>query len=573
MCTETAVATCVAFPAAGSALCEQTFCGGRLWRDGARSVSAYIPYRIHDPYAKFSPAYRDAIRASAEAWKRATNDLLTFEPCSPCFGRFVSIIPGDGDGIVEPTALEQVVPMPVSSDPQAPLPLHRIAHQWGHVIGLDDMYQRPDRDSFVRFDPAVWCGTGRPGIPARCAVDQTKGSVTPPLPSATFGVFDEFAKMNGLPEEGVCGAKTPDPRWAEPTVADASAALELYYGYLLGWSPLTPVGEPKWRDGRRDYQLAPGVDPVGVPAVASWTTPSFEIFVRGSDNKLYTIRNEVVGSGFTSWSDWTPVGDGFDSDPAVVFVAADILYLAARSSADGTIRLRAREAGAWGDWTAIPNPMGGTASAPALAGPDNYLNIFVFGNGGQLFAAFGSLPLPGTGGAVTFGEWQAIPYGFGLGRPNAWGRDGWMFYTVVGTDYTPWVNGWSAETSWGRWVSLHPGIEISRTDPEPSVGIAGPDARYFAPDRRGLIRSASRWEPSYVIGGLVSSSVGASLSRDYSRYDIAALVDDHGRPGVWWKYNSGVATGSKFVPPCNYNAPGACAVCGCGTPGAPSCDY
>ena len=78
-----------------------------------------------------------------------------FEPCGPCLGRFVTIVPGDGDGIVDPVALEQVVPMPVPAGPQASLPLHRIAHQWGHVVGLDDAYKRADRDPYVSFDPAV----------------------------------------------------------------------------------------------------------------------------------------------------------------------------------------------------------------------------------------------------------------------------------------------------------------------------------------------------------------------------------------------------------------------------------
>jgi hypothetical protein len=51
---------------------------------------------------------------------------------------------------------------------------------------------------------------------------------------------------------------------------------------------------------------------------------------------------------------------------------------------------------------------------------------------------------------------------------------------------------------------------------------------------------------------------------------IAALIDDHGHPGVWLKYY-GVSGG--FQPGCNYNAPGTCAQCGCNIRNAPACTY
>jgi hypothetical protein len=574
MCTEAAVTMCGGV--GGAAACEQTFCGGRLWRDGARSTTTYIPYRIDDPQGKFSAAYRDAIRLGAEAWASATGNLLTFTPCATCLGRFVSIVPGDGDGIVDPTALEQVVPMPVPAAGQASLPLHRIAHQWGHVIGLDDVYQRADRDPYVRFDPAVWCGAERPGLPVRCAVDPIHERGAPALPSGTFGVFDERSKMNGLPGEGVCSNRPPDADVGVPTAADASAALELYAGHLLGWSPLTPVGKPAWRDGRRDYQLAPGVDPVGTPAVAAWNPPVVEIFVRGSDDKLYTIHNEVNGTQLTGWSDWTPLGGDldFDSDPSAVFVASDILYLVARSPVDGTIKLRAREAGMWGDWISLVGPLVGIASSPAIASAtDDSLNVFVRGNDANVYSLPCTLPLPGLTGAVAPGEWQQLPPVNVIGKPAVSGRDGWLYVTAVGSDRSSWViGGTSGDHRWGGWVPL-PIDHISPLDPEPSVGLGGPDIRYFAPDVRGVLVSMSRWEATYLIGGLLASSAAAVQSRDTSRYDVVAEVDDHGRRGVWWKFNGGVAVDRVFVPPCNYNEPDTCAACGCNQPGTPRCDY
>jgi len=49
---------------------------------------------------------------------------------------------------------------------------------------------------------------------------------------------------------------------------------------------------------------------------------------------------------------------------------------------------------------------------------------------------------------------------------------------------------------------------------------------------------------------------------------VAALIYDHGRPGIWWKFRTNVAT---YRPPCNYNMPGTCAQCGCNVPNTPPC--
>jgi hypothetical protein len=54
----------------------------------------------------------------------------------------------------------------------------------------------------------------------------------------------------------------------------------------------------------------------------------------------------------------------------------------------------------------------------------------------------------------------------------------------------------------------------------------------------------------------------------YARIDVAALIEDHGRPGVWWRFFD-----PGYAAPCNYNLPGACAVCGCNLPGEPACDF
>jgi hypothetical protein len=60
------------------------------------------------------------------------------------------------------------------------------------------------------------------------------------------------------------------------------------------------------------------------------------------------------------------------------------------------------------------------------------------------------------------------------------------------------------------------------------------------------------------IGGvLVSPPAVAAIYQASIRTDVAAIIDDHGHPGVWWRYNDG-----QYKVPCYYNQPGACLACG-----------
>ena len=164
MCPTTPVNACPAEDAGGR--CEQTYCGGRLWQNSL-TKSVLVSYRILDPANEFSAGYRAAIRASANAWFRASGKFVTFKECAVCSGKFISVVPGDGDGIINPDDPEQRLPMPV--DGSGRVSPHRIAHQWGHVLGLSHTYERADRDRYMGFDPEIWCAAGRPGLPPRCA--------------------------------------------------------------------------------------------------------------------------------------------------------------------------------------------------------------------------------------------------------------------------------------------------------------------------------------------------------------------------------------------------------------------
>lgn len=81
---------------------------------------------------------------------------------------------------------------------------------------------------------------------------------------------------------------------------------------------------------------------------------------------------------------------------------------------------------------------------------------------------------------------------------------------------------------------------------------------FFARNHQGLLGSDTRLLKFFAIGRLLASPPGVvSIYKTFVRADVAAIIDDHGRPGVWWRYNDG-----DYVPPCHYNLPGTCAECG-----------
>jgi hypothetical protein len=578
-CPASAVSSCP--PLDSGSLCEETFCGGRLWTTTAvgSPPAQTIPYRILDPEGKLSASDRAAIRASAAAWSNATSGLLTFQDCdASCAGRFISVVPGDGDGVTNPGDPEELLPMPADAGGGRVSP-HRIAHQWGHVVGLAHTYQRADRDRHVRFDPALWCGPGGPGLPLRCAASPSGPVGAPSIASDTFGPFDGRSKMNGLNgprADGVCGPEEPDQGSGEPTLGDASAAEELFQSQTGGWSPFLPIARSPSPTEPLDYQLAPGVDPVGSPAIAEQTVALPEIFVRGTDDRVYATRRDPTAPAPTGWTDWTPVASDVDSDPAAGFGDADTLYLTVRSRVDGTIQLRARSSGAWGAPASLGMPAAGAASAPGLAVLNaGSLNVFVRGGDGLIYG----LDCPDAaalcaGSAAQAGAWSALAPppsgGVFVGKPSA----AWLFggnrleLAAVSDGRVPLVN-FRIPSGWGPWLPID-GLDPGPDDPRPGVTVATlgllSNTTFFARNRQGILFN-SIFGASHILGGVLASPPAVvGVIRTY-RTDVAALIDDHGHPGVWWKFSD-----ASYTPPCNYNMTGTCAQCGCDQPGQPSCD-
>jgi hypothetical protein len=558
----------VACPAVAPGVCEEIFCGGRLWQNGTDNATALITYRILDPQGQFPDSYKTAIRDAATAWANATSNVVRFRECAGCFGRFVSVVPGDGDGIVDPTAFEQILPMPADQASLANVPLHRIAHQWGHLIGLGHTYERADRDRYVRFDPNVWCAASRPGLPPRCAFGPAELG-GPRVSSDTFGAYDEMSKMNGFASDGICGAAEPDANSAQPTEGDAAAVQELYYSHTSAWAPFRPLGRSVDATQPLDYQLAQGIDPTGTPAIAEWRSAMVEIFVRGTDGKVYGTRNELNGTTFVRWSDWAVVATGVDADPSATFADADTLYLAVRSRADGAVRLLTRTRGVWGPPVSLGAPAAGAASAPAVAGRVGPLvGVLVLGGDGLVYARLCTDPQTTMCSGRGWTPLPASPPRF-ISKPMAvWSDTVWLMVTAVAEDNDGWVIGGNDGGFDGSYWQRLP-IDLMDADPNPGVAIqvyAGELGFHGRNARRAHAESTSSGSLP-PLGGVLTAAPGVVSPREGDlRIDVAAVIEDHGHPGVWWKFWGG------FTPPCNYNVPGTCAQCGCNLPDTPSCN-
>jgi hypothetical protein len=270
------------------------------------------------------------------------------------------------------------------------------------------------------------------------------------------------------------------------------------------------------------------------------------------------------------------VGDHVDADPALVFAGPDTLHLAVRSATDGKIRLRTRKMGTWGSWASLGAPAAGAASAPAVAAyNDQSLTVLVRGADDLIYQLECTDPatMCATSAAAT-DAWTALPApasgGF-RGKPSAfWLTDGTQLYvSAVGLDAVPMLIGGSPP-AWGGWTQGN-ALNLSPSDPDPSVAVTGYfgyGLTFYARDAHGLLEQATIGSGIYLLGGLLASGPAAVfVNRGHSRTDIVALVDDHGHPGVWLKFGS-----DQYTAPCNYNARGTCAVCGCGLPGTPFCE-
>jgi hypothetical protein len=163
---------------------------------------------------------------------------------------------------------------------------------------------------------------------------------------------------------------------------------------------------------------------------------------------------------------------------------------------------------------------------------------------------------------------QGIKVAFIISKPMAlWAEDSWLMVTTVAEDNDGWlIGGTGAGFDGSAWQRLP--IDLMDGDPNPGVAVqffAGELGFHGRNARRAHVQSSgtSALPP---FGGVLTATPGVVSPRQGEyRIDVAAVIEDHGHPGVWWRFWGG------YTPPCNYNVPGMCAQCGCNLPNTPSC--
>jgi len=525
--------------------CTEVPCGGRLWN------SRLVPYEIG---AGISPSMRALIARAAAAWSIQDAPTPSFIRCmdDDCGAagelEWLRIAP-QRDSILGSHVHQ--IELPPDASP------HRIGHELGHVLGLPDAWQRPDRDAHVTLDPSHFCDHDAHGF----GICRTWPGANPGLPPRTtgfFGPFESRSKML-LSSSFVCArGELPDESVSGPTEADRSALLELYR-MIDKWAPFSPVSNDY---GSSSRELREGVTPVGTPALVTSGSPALEIFARGADEHIYQRSREFNNGIYAGWSVWQDLGCCFDSDPGASSAGPGNTHLFARNQ-DGDIYWRAYQAGGtpeWAPWQSIGRPTAGASSAPATAawGVDS-LHVFVRGGDDGLYQKSYAGGWEADWTRITDLAFNGTPAVAALGP-------GSLDVVVVGKDNQlrrlSYGGAWSAD-----WFTLPGQIEPGSS---PALIPRGNDLdlimyiQHLGDRRLYEAHSFDGFNAWYDLGGILAGSPAAASSRSPRTREVAALIADasgkDGSAGLWSRYH-------EYTHPCLVAGPDACGECGCSLSG------
>lgn len=186
------------------------------------------------------------------------------------------------------------------------------------------------------------------------------------------------------------------------------------------WSVWTSLGKPG--------DVFSGVVVAAGPTIASKSLSNLEVFVRGTNGKLY--GRSMNGT----WGNWTLISDPpsgiiLSSDPAALATSPTQLEVHSMA-ANGSIYSRRWIHGAWDPTWYVLNGNTNQWSAPALAstGP-GVMHVFVRGADNRLWQA---TRLTQTG---AWSSWAKLGGEIGVGAPAAEGYAGHIDVAVVGKTY------------------------------------------------------------------------------------------------------------------------------------------
>ena len=528
--------------------CAERPCGGYLW-DGS------VPFELDD---QLSASVRNLVENAAAIWSVA--DTVEFSRCESddcaAEGRARWLRVEAGQHVLSPSSnsgpQSLALPPTVSNE--------RVVHELGHVLGLPDLWRRPDRDRYLTLSEQAFCGAGASWDPSTCTLGTPDGLAQPQRRSTgLLGAFDSNSAMN-LAGPEICETQEPEARRAVPTDRDRAALIELYRT-AAGWSPFAPLGREVAADLPLEHTLAPEVTMLGVPALASRHKPLLEVYLRGSDAQIYWKHQARTSGG--DWSDWQPLGCCFDSDPTAFSASVFQTDLFARS-VDGDIlwNTLSDPSGAvdpsWGAWQSIGAPEVGAASAPAVAGTygqfGKRLDVFLRGNDDALYRK--------TYAGSWEPSWAKVDASLFVGTPAAAARSDEKIDVVVAT-----ATGRLLQHTFDGAQSRSSQSLDAPIAPDTSPALAASAGGLYLYVRTPLqhlaerVLSAETWGAWRNLGGMLESSPAVVGHEGRPHVDVAAILDDAGQDSLWlrsWPYLRPCYVGASACGTCAEPCDGAC---------------
>jgi hypothetical protein len=247
------------------------------------------------------------------------------------------------------------------------------------------------------------------------------------------------------------------------------------------------------------------------PAVSSWSTGRLDVFVRGTDSRLW---HKWFQNG---WSGWESLGGVLTSEPAAVSWGNGRIDVFVRGT-DSRLWHKWYQHG-WSGWESLG---GALTSGPAVCSwASGRLDVFARGTDGALWHKWYQNGWSG---------WESLG-GVLASSPSAvsWGN-GRIDVVAVGTDSRLWhkwyQNGWSGWGALGGVLTTAPAI-CSWSSGRLDVFAVGTDSALWHKWYQG---GWSGWES---LGGVLMSAPGA-VSWGPNRIDVFASGTDSALWHRWW---------------------------------------
>jgi hypothetical protein len=298
-------------------------------------------------------------------------------------------------------------------------------HELGHCLGLWHEFNREDRDRWLI--EGDFCLDGMALRSVRM----------PKLSNYDYDSVMHYASFTG--SRGMTGTLqfvdyhgNAFSRWqlnnypgSEISPRLKSRTLQYYaYGYQSNWGFFKPLHIPSPTTNTDvlpnpylDLRPEPDVEAVGTPAIAFQSPDNYDIFARGSNNRLYWMTIRGINRG-----NWTSLGCCFGSDPSAISRHDGEIDLVAIGAETGRPVYNRYAGGEWSGWIHIQdeNPADGIKKAsttdyigPAIASRDQEkLDVFVVQHDGLLAVT--------TFEDGTWSAWRSLGRGYNVtARPAA----------------------------------------------------------------------------------------------------------------------------------------------------------